>query len=142
MGKDKEQHVHLHKDDKKIHRSTLEPRFTHPHPLYHDNQSLPPNHHYHQNQGYIHDYPQHHVPMSSVPPSKAPVQSQPVIQSQPQSTTNTNIILMPDGKSMPQNVRKWSTGLCGCCSDCGICEYSSLAALQLKHAAATPIHSQ
>lgn len=48
----------------------------------------------------------------------------PVIEAQPTHfhTTNTTVVVsQPAMTAAQQRPRQWSTGLCGCCEDCGIC---------------------
>ena len=94
------------------------PDFNHPHPLY----LQPPPHQQYVNQGYAHDTAAQPPPITTQPAAAVAITPQTTIV-QPQSTTNNNIMVMPDGKSMPQNIKKWSTGLLGCCNDCGVCKF-------------------
>lgn len=44
------------------------------------------------------------------------------------------VIMQPGAQSypnqgQPQNIRDWSTGICGCCEDIGTCKYRCLSSL-------------
>ncbi|XP_031555815.1 cell number regulator 9-like isoform X2 [Actinia tenebrosa] len=44
------------------------------------------------------------------------------MQSQPSNTTN--VVMINQQSAAPTAPREWSTGLCGCCDDCGTCCYA------------------
>ena len=48
----------------------------------------------------------------------------PTIEAQPTSshTTTTVVVSQPPMIALPQGPRQWSTDLCGCCDDCGVCK--------------------
>jgi len=60
-------------------------------------------------------------------------QQEPVVASRPPPHTAVIVNQVMPGQgghgAYPQDIREFSTGLCGCCTDLGSCEYATLCTL-------------